>query len=133
MMRIFKSVAKFALVMFLMTIVCTIVWQEVVTEYLYDNTDDNMAGFLSPLSGDFWIGEGGFPVVTVQHVVHGRSMSDLDQIKEGWSIPKLFALWLSFVTISTVISIALARIRWISNQSTKPIYGDGDTVTALEP
>ena len=84
MIRMIKSAAKFVIVMFVMTIVCTIVWQEFVTEYLYDNTDDNMMGFVSPLFGDFWIGEGGFPVITVQHIVHGRSMSDPDEIKAGW-------------------------------------------------
>jgi hypothetical protein len=122
MIRIFKSVAKFAIVMSVMTVVCTIVWQNVVTEYLYDNTDDNIMGFVSPIWGDFWIGEGGFPVVAVQHVVHGRSMSDPDEIKVGWSVPKLFCLWLSFVTASTVISILLARIRWLPKQSTNHNY-----------
>lgn len=124
MIRKFKTAAKFVIVMFVMTIVCTIVWEDVVTEYLYDNTDDNMMGFLSPFFGDFWIGEGGFPVVAVQHVVHGRSMSDPDEIKEGWSVPKLFCLWLSFITISAFSSILLARIRWIPNQNTKQIYED---------
>jgi hypothetical protein len=96
-----------------MTIICTIVWQDFVTEYLYDNTDENMMGFLEPFSGDFWIGEGGFQVVAVQHVVHGRSMSDPDEIKVGWSIPKLRCLWSSFVAVALVISIVLARVRWI--------------------
>ena len=113
MIRMFKRASKFVIGMFVMTIVCSVVWQDVVTEYIYDNTDDNMMGFLSPLFGDFWIGEGGFPVVAVKHVVHGRSMSDPDEIKEGWSVPKLFCLWLSFVATSTVISILLARIHWI--------------------
>lgn len=127
MIRMFKSAAKFVIIMFMMTIVCAIVWQAVVTECLYDNTDDNMMGFLSPFFGDFWIGEGGFPVIAVQHVVHGRSMSDPDEIKEGWSIPKLCCLWLSFITISTAISILLTRIRWIPKQSTKQIYEDSHT------
>jgi hypothetical protein len=99
--------------MLAMMIVCSIVWQAVVVEYLYDNTDDNIMGFISPFSGDFWIGEGGFPVVAVKHVVHGRSMSDPDEIKEGWSVPKLFYLWLSLIAISIGISIWFAKIRWI--------------------
>lgn len=127
---IFMNTTKFAIVMLVMTIVCTVVWQDVVTEYLYDNTDDNMMGFLSPLWGDFWIGEGGFPVVAVQHVVHGRSMSDPDEIKAGWSIPKLFCLWLSFVTVSIVISILLARIRWLPEESTNQVNKNSN---AAEP
>jgi len=111
--RRLKIGVKFIVSIIVMTIICTIVWQDFVTEYLYDNTDENMMGFLDPFSGDFWIGEGGFPVVTVQHVVHGRGMSEPDEIKEGWSIPKLWCLWFSFVVFSLVISIVFARVTWI--------------------
>jgi hypothetical protein len=121
---------KFVVALLMMAIVCTIAWQEVVVEYLYDNTDDNLAGFLGPFYGDFWIGQGGFPVVSVQHVVHGRSMSDPDEIKEGWSIPKLFCLWLFFVSISVVISAMLAQIPWIPNPGTRPLCR-GNRVTHI--
>ena len=114
--RKFEIVAKFVFSTIVMTIICTIVWQDVVTEYLYDNTDENMMGFLDPFSGDFWIGEGGFPIITVQHVVHGRSMNDPDEIKAGWSIPKLQCLWTSFVVVSLAISVLLARIPWIPSR-----------------
>jgi hypothetical protein len=67
---------------------------------------------MGPLYGDLWIGQGGFPVITVQHVVHGRSMSDPDEIKEGWSIPKLLCLWISFVVVSLAISTVIARVPW---------------------
>jgi hypothetical protein len=113
MRRRLKIGVKFVVTLIAMTIICTIVWQDFVTENLYDNTDDNLMGFLGPFFGDFWIGEGGFPVVAVQHVVHGRSMSNPDEIKAGWSIPKLCCLWFSFVAISFVISIVLARVPWI--------------------
>lgn len=113
----FKSAAKFVIMMFMMTIVCTIVWQDVVAEYLYDNTDENMMGFLHPLFLDGWIGEGNHPVIVVQHVVHDRSMADPDEIKAGWSIPKLWFLWFSFVTVSAVIILLLSRIRWIPKQT----------------
>jgi hypothetical protein len=107
---------KFVVSIIVMTIICAIFWQDFITEYLYDNTDDNMAGFLEPFYGDFWIGQGGFPVVAVQHVVHGRSMSDPDEIKVGWSIPKLLCLWSSFVVVALAISIMLARVPWIPRQ-----------------
>jgi hypothetical protein len=106
--------------MFVMAIVCTIVWQDFVAEYFYDNTDENMMGFLHPFFLDGWIGQGNFPVVVVQHVVHDRSMTDPDEIKAGWSIPKLWCLWFSFVTVSGVIGILLSRVRWIPKQ----IYED---------
>ena len=51
MFRIFKSVAKFVIVLFAMTIVCTVVWQVVVTEYLYDCTDvaANLPAYKAPI------------------------------------------------------------------------------------
>jgi hypothetical protein len=110
--RRLRTGVKFTVSMIVMTIVCAIVWQVFVTEYLYDNTDDNLAGFLGPFYGDLLIGQGGFPVVTVQQVVHGRSMSDPDEIKAGWSIPKLLCLWFSFVVASLIISAALAKVPW---------------------
>jgi hypothetical protein len=82
-----------------MTIICSIVWMDVVNEYLYDNADDNLGGFYESFFLDDWIGQGNFPVVAVQHVVHGRGMSEPDEIKEGWSIPGLFVLWFSFVAV----------------------------------
>jgi hypothetical protein len=108
-----KSAAKFVIVMLAMTIACTIIWQDVVAEHLYDNTDENMMGFLHPFFLDGWIGQGKFPVVAVEHVVHGRSMSDPDEIKAGWSIPGLWCLWFSFFGVSVGTSIFLARRSWI--------------------
>jgi len=116
------KITKFVTSLFVMTVICTIVWQDAVTEYIYDNTDDNMGGYLEPFYGDYWIGEGGFPVVTVQHVVHGRSMSEPDEIKEGWSILKLRCLWLSFVGVSLIISIVLARVPWIPRRQLETHY-----------
>ena len=116
MLRMLKSVVKFAIVMFAMMIVSTIVWQEVVVEYLYDCTDDNMMGFLRP--GDwvhFYHG-----VVYVPHVTHDHSMSDPDSIKQGWSMTGLWGLWFSFVAVSLLASIFLARRRWIPGTHTLP-------------
>jgi len=53
------------------------------------------------------------PVVAVRQVVHGSSMSEPDTINEGWSVAGLWCLWLSFVAVSLVISIVLARMPWI--------------------
>ena len=116
MLRMLKIVAKFAIVSFVMTIVCTVAWQTIVVEYLYDCTDDNIAGFLRP--GDwvhFYHG-----VVYVPHVVHNHSMSDPDSIRQGWSITGLWCLWWSFAVVSLVISVLLARRIWIPNAHTQP-------------
>lgn len=103
------SSAKFVVSLAVMTIVCTVVWQETVAEWLYDCTDDNMLGFFRP--GDwahFFHG-----VVYVPKVLHNRAMSDPDVIKEGWSMTGLWCLWLLFLIGSVVASLLLARMRWI--------------------
>ena len=116
MLRTLKSLVKFVIVMFVMPIVCTIVWQEVVTEYLYDCTDDNLLGFLGP--GDWVHFHHG--VVYVPHVTHNHSMSDPDSIRQGWSMTGLWCLWCSFVAVSVLISMLLARRRWIPGTDTLP-------------
>lgn len=108
MRRIVKSVAVFITALFVMALVCIVLWQVFVTEFLYDCTDDNFLGFLTP--GDwvhFYHG-----VVHVPHVVHGRSMSEPDSIKAGWSVTGLWCLWWSFVAASLAISGLLAKKTW---------------------
>jgi hypothetical protein len=124
MIRKLKSAAKFAIVMIAMTIACTIVWQDVVAEYLYDCTDSVPGDFLRP--GDWVHTWNGNSIVSVQHVVHGRSMSEPDTIKAGWSIAELWLLWFAFVGVSVAASFFLARLRWIPSRATMPN-------TALEP
>ena len=116
MFRKLKSAAKFAIVMIAMTIVCAIAWQEVVAEYLYDCTDSVPGDFFRP--GDWVHSFGGHSIVPVQHVVHGRSMSEPDTIKQGWSMTGLWLLWLSFVAISAGVSVLLARKRWFPDKTT---------------
>lgn len=123
MIRIFKSAVKFAIAMIVMAVVCAIVWDEFVAWKLYDCTDSlPFGGYLSP--GDWVHSWTGHPVVTVHQVVHGRSMSEPDTIKEGWGIGSLWCLWFAFFGVSLVASILVARIRWIPKQSTEQIYED---------
>lgn len=113
MIRMFKNAAKFVIAMTVMTIVCTIVWQEFVTDELYNCTDPAWLDFLSP--GGWVHSHNGQPVALVP-VITGGAMSDPDTIKEGWSVGRLWYLWYSFVAVSAVISILLAWIRWIPKQ-----------------
>lgn len=109
---------KFVISMLVMCVVCTIVWDAVVVENLYDNTDDNMMGFLHPFYFDGWIGQSNVPVVAVDHVVHGRSMSDPDEIKKGWTIIDLWLLWFAFVGGSVMISAGAAWLPWMPRHRT---------------
>jgi hypothetical protein len=116
MIRNLKSAAKFAIVMLVMTIVCTIIWQQFVAEYLYDCTDSLPADFLRP--GDWVHAFGGNAIVSVRHIVHGQSMSEPDTIKTGWSMADLWLLWFLFNGVSVTISIFLARRRWFADRTT---------------
>jgi len=117
MPHLVKSLAKFIAALFAMSVLCTVVWQSVGSK-LYDCTDDGFLGFARP--GDWVHPFGGHPVAVVHQVVHGRSMSDPDTIKEGWSVAGLWRLWYAFVLVSLVISILLAWIPWTPRHSTEP-------------
>lgn len=114
MLRKLQSVVKFAIVMLAMTIACTIVWQGFVADSLYDCTDSVSGDFLRP--GDWVHAFDGNSIVPVQHVVHGRSMSEPDTIKKGWSVTDLWLLWFAFLGVSVAVSGYLARKRWFPVQ-----------------
>jgi hypothetical protein len=104
--RVFGTGVKFIVSMFLMTIICSIVWEKFVDGKIYDCTDP-LFGYLSP---DGWIGAGGnWPVVVVKQIASGRPMGEPDEIKEGWSIADLWGMWFLLFGISLAISISFAR------------------------
>ena len=103
--------------LFVMTIVCSIGWTFVAGE-LYDCTDPGFIDFLSP--GDWVHSWPEHPVATVEKIVHGRSMSEPDSIKQGWTVARLWHLWFLFVGVSLVISVFLSRKTWISSSTMRP-------------
>jgi hypothetical protein len=114
------TLTKFTASLFVMTVTCTIAWQGVVSEYLYDCTDENMAGFLTP--GDWVYGSDGQPIVVVDKIIHGRSPSESDTIKRGWSVTGLWCLWVSCLAVSLMVSIVVARVSWIPGRMAKVRY-----------
>src|SRR6266516_1365694 len=106
MVRRLKSLARFVISLVVMTVACTIIWQEFVAERLYDCSDDHMLRFLRP--GD-WVHH----PVAAHRVVPARTMSEPDTIKEGWNVTGLWCLWSLFFAVSLVVSIGLARVRWV--------------------
>jgi len=101
-----KLVAKFLMSFVVMTIVCTVAW-EAVNELLYDCTDAFGYDYWQP--GKWVHGD----ITVVQQVVHHRSMSVPDTIKEGWSVAGLWFLWYSFVASSVIASIFITFLPWI--------------------
>lgn len=97
---------KAFLAMIVMTILCTVVWQNSVTDTLYHCTDSGGLDYLSP---GLWVHD----PVAVEKVVYSRSMSEPDTIRAGWTMKALWALWFSFVSASVVVSGLLARVPWV--------------------
>jgi len=92
------------------TIACAIIWEVFIHPNVYDCTDPGFIDYLTP--GD-WVHEaGGRPVAVVRDVVHARSMSEPDTIKQGWSIVRLWHLWYALVSASVLISLMFALLPW---------------------
>ena len=108
MSRIPSIAGKFIVVLMAMTVVCSIVWEMCVNNTLYNCTDPGWLDFLFPGG---WV-HPSVGLVSVPHVIDGRSMSEPDQIKAGWSIAGLWWLWWGFVTVSLTVSACLARRPW---------------------
>jgi hypothetical protein len=107
MLRILVRAGMFLVMMVMMTFLCTVVWQVYVNERLYDCTDAIGFDYLHP--GDWVHGH----VAVVREITHNHSMSEPDTIKEGWSINRLWCLWLSFFAVSIMVSTGFALLPWI--------------------
>jgi hypothetical protein len=69
-----------------------------------------------------WVHDFGNTHVTFVHqIVTGRSMEEPDTILEGWSVPKLWCLWWSFVFASLVVSSLLTMLIWRSRKIERAI------------
>ena len=114
MFRKLTTIVKFAIVMFAMSIVCEIIWDEFVAQNLYGCTDPLLFGYFSP---GHWV-HFYHGVDYVPHVTHDHSMGDPDSLKQGWSVTGLWCLWCLLFAISTVVSCVLACLRWTPSSTT---------------
>ena len=104
-----RAIIKFAITLFVMTVIASVLWEQIGTR-LYDCTDDCGIGFLIPGG---WVHEfDGRKLVTVSRIVHGRPMSEPDTILQGWSIPKLWGLWSLLAATCLGISSIVAWSPW---------------------
>ena len=104
MMRQLKRVVTFATSLGLLTTIFSVVWGVFITDSVYNCTDAVGFDYLQPGN---WVHSS---VAFVKQVRAGRSMSEPDTIKEGWSVPALWALWVAFFGSSVVASAFLARV-----------------------
>ena len=95
----------FLILMLVCAISCTIVWGDFVDGKLYNCTDSIPFGFLHP--GDWVHSNNGLFVAAVTKIDPSDPMDKPDSLKEGWSVPKLWLLWWSFVAASVVMSASL--------------------------
>jgi hypothetical protein len=95
----------FFTVLLVTTVGASIAWER-IGRGLYDCTDDNLFGYFTP--GAWVHALPGKPIKSVDKVIRGRSMSEPDAIKRGWSISKLWGLWLSLLATSVLISAFVA-------------------------
>src|SRR5580704_7276819 len=114
MLRLVRFVVKFAVAFLVMTAICTVMWELVIHNALYDCTDPGFLDYLTP--GDWVHAHDGLSVVSVSKVMHDHEMSDPDTIREGWGVGGLWCVWFSFVFASVVASVFVARKQWITNE-----------------
>jgi hypothetical protein len=114
MRRSLKSTVIFAVSLIATTVAGAVLWEMLVHSNVYDCTDPGFIDYLSP--GDWVHANAGQGVAVVHQVVHGRSMSEPDTIKQGWSVAGLWRLWYAFVSVSVFVSLVLALLPWVAKR-----------------
>ncbi len=118
------KIAAFLILMLVCTISCAVIWGDFVDGKLYNCTDSIPFGFLHP--GDWVHSHNGISVAVVTKITPTDPMEKPDSIEEGWSVPKLWLLWWSFVVASVVISASSAFLffRYWKSKSEQAIVRD---------
>jgi hypothetical protein len=117
---ILKHILKFVAVFTTLTLVMTITWDVYFPRKIYYCTDHVGLGYLQP--GDWVHGEIEF-VDEVAALVT-RDMSHPDILLRGWTVNRLWMVWISMFGSSLVIAALLSHCRWRQVQSTQ-IIQDG--------
>jgi len=109
--RLVAKSATFLVALLFCTVFCTLIWDNFVVGKLFNCTDSLPFNFLSP--GD-WV-HGNY--ITVPKINPSDPMDKPDSVKEGWSIRKLWLLWLVFVFASVTISASMTFLIFRSPKS----------------
>ncbi len=108
MIRTLTYLAKFFVMMFIMILICTWSWDAFLNGKVYSCTDGGSFDFW--FVGDWVHAHDGHPVVTVPRIVPSPDMGDPDTIKQGWSLQRLWYVWIMFFGVSLVISLLFAGL-----------------------
>ena len=108
--RILAFVVEFTLAMIVTTICCAAFWEVSLDGKVYSCSDGGMIDYLTP--GDWVHSLASHPVTVVSKIVPPRDMSYPDAIKVGWSVDKLWHIWISLLCASLAISAAFASLPW---------------------
>jgi hypothetical protein len=109
MIRILGGFAVFVIGLSLMIAASTMAWDVFINGKLYYCTDGGALDFLA-------VGDWVHHPESVAHIVP-RSMSEPDEIKQGWSMAGLKFLWGSFVVVSVLVSAMLASRLWFTTKT----------------
>lgn len=110
---IFAGVMKFIFSMLILTVLCTGAWDAFLNGKIYCCTDGGALDYLNP--GDWVHGHNGYPVVVVPQIVPPHGMSDPDTIKSGWSVTKLWCVWVFMFGGSLIASAIFAYVPWLAS------------------
>jgi hypothetical protein len=113
MLRGIKAFAKCPFIFIVLTVICTMIWEQFIIGNLYHCTDPGWLEYLTP--GD-WVHR----PVAVDHIVTGRSMSERDTIKCGWTVSGLWGLWYSMVGASFLVSVWFSFVPLIRKDGLDP-------------
>ena len=106
-MDVVQRAATFLFVFAIVTICFAICWGMFVANHLYNCTDSLPGAFDYFTPGD-WV-HSWKPIQFVPEVHSGRSMSEPDVIRSGWTISALWCVWLTTMGASVAISILAVR------------------------
>ena len=113
-----KSAVKFVIAMVLLTVLMTMAWGAIFPGRIYFCTDEVGFDYLSPGN---WV-HGTPEVVDDVRESSDRDMGQPDVILEGWTVPKIWGVWILMFSTSVALGLFTARLRWLHSPSPPPDY-----------
>ena len=98
--------------MFVLTIICTWAWNVFVDGQVYACADGGPCDYWTP--GD-WVHNHVSQAIEVVPQIHQfPHLGDPDVLKTGWSVTRLWCVWILFFGGSLIVSMLFAYVSWIA-------------------